>query len=92
MEFAYIDVKDKYRDGKDIFEISVFDTRSIFQFFVIDQTRSLAWVLDDDPGHKNLLKFAIGAENFPKKSALHLYLVSVKLFFMEPSVDKESLV
>ncbi|XP_034947718.1 cytoplasmic dynein 1 light intermediate chain 1 isoform X2 [Chelonus insularis] len=44
LEFAYIDVRDDYRD---------------------DQTRLSVWVLDGDPGHANLLRFALNAERFP---------------------------
>ncbi|CAK9814768.1 Cytoplasmic dynein 1 light intermediate chain 2 [Anthophora quadrimaculata] len=44
LEFAYIDVRDDYRD---------------------DQTRLSVWVLDGDPGHVNLLKFALNAERYP---------------------------
>ncbi|XP_008555754.1 cytoplasmic dynein 1 light intermediate chain 2 isoform X1 [Microplitis demolitor] len=44
LEFAYIDVRDDYRD---------------------DQTRLSVWVLDGDPGHANLLRFALNAEKFP---------------------------
>ncbi|KAH0564603.1 cytoplasmic dynein 1 light intermediate chain 1 isoform X1 [Cotesia glomerata] len=43
LEFAYIDVRDDYRD---------------------DQTRLSVWVLDGDPGHANLLKYALNAEKF----------------------------
>ncbi|XP_076623604.1 dynein light intermediate chain isoform X1 [Colletes latitarsis] len=44
LEFAYIDVRDDYRD---------------------DQTRLSVWVLDGDPGHANLLRFALNGERFP---------------------------
>ncbi|XP_011311614.1 cytoplasmic dynein 1 light intermediate chain 1 isoform X2 [Fopius arisanus] len=44
LEFAYIDVRDDYRD---------------------DQTRLSVWVLDGDPGHANLLRFALSPERFP---------------------------
>ncbi|KAK0172651.1 hypothetical protein PV328_005946 [Microctonus aethiopoides] len=44
LEFAYIDVRDDYRD---------------------DQTRLSVWVLDGDPGHANLLRFALSSERFP---------------------------
>ncbi|XP_014210969.1 cytoplasmic dynein 1 light intermediate chain 1 isoform X2 [Copidosoma floridanum] len=44
LEYAYIDVRDEYRD---------------------DQTRLSVWVLDGDPGHTNLLKFALNAKKFP---------------------------
>ncbi|PZC80286.1 hypothetical protein B5X24_HaOG214985 [Helicoverpa armigera] len=44
LEYAYIDVRDDYRD---------------------DQTRLSVWVLDGDPGHTNLLKFALSEETFP---------------------------
>ncbi|XP_063358989.1 cytoplasmic dynein 1 light intermediate chain 2 [Cydia amplana] len=44
LEYAYIDVRDEYRD---------------------DQTRLSVWVLDGDPGHTNLLKFALNEETFP---------------------------
>ncbi|CAF4897267.1 cytoplasmic dynein 1 light intermediate chain 2 [Pieris napi] len=44
LEYAYIDVRDEYRD---------------------DHTRLSVWVLDGDPGHKNLLKFALNTETFP---------------------------
>lgn len=30
-----------------------------------DQTRLSVWVLDGDPGHTNLLKFALSEETFP---------------------------
>lgn len=43
LEFAYIDVRDDYRD---------------------DHTRLSVWVLDGDPGHSNLLKYALNAERF----------------------------
>ncbi|KAG5330390.1 DC1L2 protein, partial [Acromyrmex charruanus] len=44
LEFAYIDVRDDYRD---------------------DHTRLSVWVLDGDPGHANLLRFALNKERFP---------------------------
>ncbi|KAJ8680935.1 hypothetical protein QAD02_016722 [Eretmocerus hayati] len=44
LEYAYIDVRDEYRD---------------------DQTRLSVWILDGDPGHSNLLKFALTADRFP---------------------------
>ncbi|XP_048482713.1 cytoplasmic dynein 1 light intermediate chain 2 isoform X4 [Plutella xylostella] len=44
LEYAYIDVRDEYRD---------------------DHTRLSVWVLDGDPGHTNLLKFALNEETFP---------------------------
>ncbi|XP_013105209.1 cytoplasmic dynein 1 light intermediate chain 2 [Stomoxys calcitrans] len=43
LEYAYIDVKDEYRD---------------------DMTRLSVWVLDGDPGHKNLLHFALNETNY----------------------------
>lgn len=43
LEYAYIDVKDEYRD---------------------DVTRLGVWVLDGDPGHTNLLKFALNDTNY----------------------------
>nr|XP_032529912.1 cytoplasmic dynein 1 light intermediate chain 1-like [Danaus plexippus plexippus] len=44
LEYAFIDVRDEYRD---------------------DHTRLSVWVLDGDPGHTNLLKFALNEETFP---------------------------
>uniref|UniRef100_A0A182Q473 Dynein light intermediate chain n=1 Tax=Anopheles farauti TaxID=69004 RepID=A0A182Q473_9DIPT len=44
LEYAYIDVRDEYRD---------------------DVTRLGVWILDGDPGHNNLLKFALNEQNFP---------------------------
>ncbi|EEB13641.1 Cytoplasmic dynein 1 light intermediate chain, putative [Pediculus humanus corporis] len=44
LEYAYIDVRDEYRD---------------------DSTRLGVWVLDGDPGHLNLLNFALPKENYP---------------------------
>ncbi|XP_025832791.1 cytoplasmic dynein 1 light intermediate chain 2-like [Agrilus planipennis] len=44
LEYAYIDVRDDYRD---------------------DHTRLSVWVLDGDPGHTGLLKFALNEETFP---------------------------
>ncbi|XP_037026129.1 cytoplasmic dynein 1 light intermediate chain 1 [Bradysia coprophila] len=43
LEYAYIDVRDEYRD---------------------DLTRLGVWVLDGDPGHSNLLKFALNESNY----------------------------
>lgn len=43
LEYAYIDVRDDYRD---------------------DHTRLSVWVLDGDPGHTDLLKFALNNESF----------------------------
>jgi len=43
LEYAYIDVRDEYRE---------------------DSTRLGVWVLDGDPGHTNLLKFALNEANF----------------------------
>lgn len=43
LEYAYIDVRDEYRD---------------------DTTRLGVWVLDGDPGHTNLLKFALNERNY----------------------------
>ncbi|KAJ9574697.1 hypothetical protein L9F63_008132, partial [Diploptera punctata] len=44
LEFAYIDVRDEYRD---------------------DHTRLSVWVLDGDPSHSHLLRFALSEESFP---------------------------
>lgn len=33
--------------------------------FKIDLTRLGVWVLDGDPGHANLLKYALNEKNFP---------------------------
>ncbi|XP_063239700.1 cytoplasmic dynein 1 light intermediate chain 2 [Bacillus rossius redtenbacheri] len=44
LEFAYIDVRDEYRD---------------------DHTRLSVWVLDGDPAHAHLLRFALSEESFP---------------------------
>lgn len=43
LEYAYIDVRDEYRD---------------------DLTRLGVWILDGDPGHLNLLKFALNEKNY----------------------------
>ncbi|XP_037936250.1 cytoplasmic dynein 1 light intermediate chain 1 [Teleopsis dalmanni] len=43
LEYAYIDVKDEYRE---------------------DMTRLGVWVLDGDPGHTNLLRFALNENNY----------------------------
>ncbi|KAH1011965.1 hypothetical protein HUJ04_001230 [Dendroctonus ponderosae] len=43
LEYAYINVRDDYRD---------------------DHTRLSVWVLDGDPSHVDLLKFALNEENF----------------------------
>lgn len=43
LEYAYIDVKDDYRD---------------------DMTRLGVWVLDGDPGHTNLLRYALNESNY----------------------------
>lgn len=39
-------------------------TGYIYNFF-IDHTRLSVWVLDGDPGHANLLRFALNKERFP---------------------------
>ncbi|KAK3932583.1 Cytoplasmic dynein 1 light intermediate chain 2 [Frankliniella fusca] len=44
LEYAYIDVRDEYRD---------------------DHTRLSVWVLDGDPAHGHLLRYALSEENFP---------------------------
>ncbi|XP_049815129.1 cytoplasmic dynein 1 light intermediate chain 2 isoform X1 [Schistocerca nitens] len=44
LEYAYIDVRDEYRD---------------------DHTRLSVWVLDGDPAHSHLLRFALSEESFP---------------------------
>lgn len=43
LEYAYIDVRDEYRD---------------------DLTRLGVWILDGDPGHINLLKYALNESNY----------------------------
>lgn len=43
LEYAYIDVRDEYRD---------------------DLTRLGVWILDGDPGHQNLLHFALNEQNY----------------------------
>ncbi len=43
LEYAYIDVRDEYRD---------------------DLTRLGVWILDGDPGHQNLLKYALHEKNY----------------------------
>ncbi|XP_052867842.1 cytoplasmic dynein 1 light intermediate chain 2 [Anopheles cruzii] len=43
LEYAYIDVRDEYRD---------------------DLTRLGVWILDGDPGHNNLLKYALNELNY----------------------------
>lgn len=37
----------------------------IFIVCILDQTRLSVWVLDGDPGHANLLRFALSSERFP---------------------------
>lgn len=37
----------------------------LFIFSFSDQTRLSVWVLDGDPGHANLLRFALSSERFP---------------------------
>ncbi|CAH0549343.1 unnamed protein product [Brassicogethes aeneus] len=54
LEYAYIDVRDDYRD---------------------DNTRLNVWVLDGDPAHTDLLKFALNAETF--KETLVILTVSM---------------
>ncbi|XP_034252337.1 cytoplasmic dynein 1 light intermediate chain 2 isoform X1 [Thrips palmi] len=44
LEYAYIDVRDEYRD---------------------DHTRLGVWVLDGDPAHGHLLRYALSEESFP---------------------------
>jgi len=44
LEYAYIDVRDEYRD---------------------DHTRLSVWILDGDPSHAHLLRFALSEERFP---------------------------
>ncbi|XP_055609006.1 cytoplasmic dynein 1 light intermediate chain 1 isoform X2 [Uranotaenia lowii] len=43
LEYAYIDVRDEYRD---------------------DVTRLGVWILDGDPGHNNLFKYALNESNY----------------------------
>ncbi|KAJ8866124.1 hypothetical protein PR048_033648 [Dryococelus australis] len=54
LEFAYIDVRDEYRD---------------------DHTRLSVWVLDGDPSHAHLLRFALSEESLPH--TLVMFVVSM---------------
>lgn len=73
LEFAYIDVRDDYRDG--MYQIKrlsidpifwqIKNTASTNYVFTTDHTRLSVWVLDGDPGHANLLRFALNKERFP---------------------------
>lgn len=73
LEFAYIDVRDDYRDGwyKIKIQFSIIinrfstSTSRITCDFFVDHTRLSVWVLDGDPGHANLLRFALNKERFP---------------------------
>lgn len=40
------------------------DIRNLTTFIFPDLTRLGVWVLDGDPGHSNLLKFALNANNY----------------------------
>lgn len=51
LEYAFIDVRDDYRD---------------------DHTRLSVWVLDGDPAHADLLKFALNEETFEVNLALSI--------------------
>nr|CAD7596407.1 unnamed protein product [Timema genevievae] len=54
LEYAYIDVRDEYRD---------------------DHTRLSVWVLDGDPSHSHLLRFALSEETFPH--TLVMFVVAI---------------
>lgn len=66
LEYAYIDVRDEYRDGTTyIYSNQFSNIKSHMFFFLVDLTRLGVWVLDGDPGHINLLKYALNENNFP---------------------------
>lgn len=68
LEYAYIDVRDEYRDGglklKHNVTRCVLIVRNIRTNFYSDNTRLRVWVLDGDPEHSHLLEFALNEETF----------------------------
>lgn len=69
LEYAYIDVRDEYRDGKynsfSILSKQSYHSIRSYECIILDHTRLSVWVLDGDPGHTNLLRFALNEKTFP---------------------------
>nr|XP_018909401.1 PREDICTED: cytoplasmic dynein 1 light intermediate chain 2 isoform X1 [Bemisia tabaci] len=62
LEYAYIDVRDEYRD---------------------DSTRLSVWVLDGEPSHAHLLKFALSEETFPHTMIMFVVSMTTPWNIME---------
>jgi dynein light intermediate chain 1, cytosolic len=62
LEYAYIDVRDEYRDGTKLLFDSKIRFKRVLHF--LDNTRLRVWVLDGDPEHSHLLEFALNEETF----------------------------
>lgn len=62
LEYAYIDVRDEYRD---------------------DSTRLGVWVLDGDPNHQNLLKFALNEANYSNTLVILSVSMSTPWFWLD---------
>jgi Dynein light intermediate chain (DLIC). len=78
LEYAYINVSDEYREGKSScslilllfysFPFRCFNyvlKHVIHTFSSSDHTRLGVWILDGEPAHSNLLRFALNQETLP---------------------------
>lgn len=81
LEYAYIDVRDEYRDGKSSFikcqEFFVLLTTYLSQklFCFTDHTHLAVWLLDGDANHAHLLRYALTEETY--SSTLLMLTVSM---------------
>jgi dynein light intermediate chain 1 len=77
LEYAYIDVRDEYRDGETISNCNdltklIIDVLS--SLFLLDHTHSAEWLLDGNADHSHLLRYALTEET--NSSTLMILTVS----------------
>ena len=64
LEYTYIDVRDEYRDGKQFSNYKSSDQHAKKIVFFPDHTHLAVWLLDGDPNHAHLLRYALTEESF----------------------------
>lgn len=62
LEYAYIDVRDEYRDGN--YHIHMCFKSKLISLVIPDHTHLAVWLLDGDPSHAHLLRYALTEESY----------------------------
>ena len=74
LEYAYIDVRDEYRDGewKHILtpQKPQFFLCLLLLFFILDHTHLAMWVLDGDRSHSHLLSYALTDQGYSNSTVM----------------------